>query len=132
MEFAAKEKLPIRFKHYDRGWKWTEFSPERDKVQELKRRSMIMFGALNVIDNTTEVGISNAEYGDFIMSKWSNTLGHTRVICSVTPTGSKFKVVWYQGNLPPAKPEKRVDFFSNIDGVYDEKPRRWNFEQFEL
>lgn len=92
---------------------------------------MIMFGALNVIDNTKEVGIANAKPGDFIMSKWSNTLGHTRVIHSVTPTENKFKVVWYQRNLPPVKPEKREDFFSNIDGVYGEKPRRWNFEQFD-
>jgi hypothetical protein len=38
--------------------------------------------------------------------------------------------VWYQGNLPPVKPEKRTDLFSNIEDVYNKQPRRWNFEQF--
>ncbi|MCX2781255.1 hypothetical protein [Microbulbifer thermotolerans] len=131
VEFAADNKLPIRFKYYDRGWKWSTFDPENDEKIKFKRKAMLMFGALNVIDNTKEIAISDAKSGDFIMSRWSTTLGHTRVIYSVTPEGDKFKVVWYQGSLPPIKPEKKEEYFSRIAGVYKNKPRRWNFDQFE-
>lgn len=91
-----------------------------------------MLGALNIIDNTEPVFIGSAKPGDFIMSKWNSALGHTRIIFSVDyKTKEKdFNIVWYQGNLPPVKPEKRTDLFSKIEGVYDKRPRRWNFEQF--
>lgn len=131
VEFASKENLPIKFKYYDKGWKWIAFNPSHDDVQDFKKRAMLMFGALNVIDNTVGIPIAIARPGDFIMSKWNNTLGHTRVIHSVTPVKDKFKVIWYQGNLPPVKPERREDIFSNIYGVYGHQPRRWNFEQFD-
>lgn len=131
VEFAKKENLPIRFKYYDQTWKWIAFSPERDDAQDFKKRAMIMFGALNVIDNTVKVSINAAKPGDFIMSKWNNSLGHTRVIYSVVPVQNKFKVIWYQGNLPPVKPERKEDFFSNVQSVYEQQPRRWNFGQFE-
>lgn len=131
IEFANKEKLPVRFKYYDKGWQWMEFSPSKDDATEFKKLSMRMLGALNVIDNTVKIPISSAKAGDFIMSKWSSTLGHTRVIYSVTPEKDKHRVVWYQGNLPPVKPEKREDYFSGINGVYEEQPRRWNFDQFD-
>ncbi|TMP86889.1 hypothetical protein CWC05_10450 [Pseudoalteromonas ruthenica] len=130
IEFAAKESLPVRFKYYSGGWKWINFVPSKDDKNEFKLRAMRMLGALNVIDNTSKVTVSAAKPGDFIMSKWSGSLGHTRVIYSVTPEKSKYKVVWYQGNLPPVKPEKKEDYFSNIQGVFEQQPRRWSFEQF--
>lgn len=131
VDFAKKEGLPIRFKYYDKSWRWVAFDPANDDAQEFKKRAMVMFGALNVIDNTKGIPIAAARPGDFIMSKWNNSLGHTRVIHSITPIQNKFKVVWYQGNLPPVKPERKEDFFSNIGSVYGQQPRRWNFEQFE-
>lgn len=130
VEFANKESLPIKFKYYNSGWQWITFSP-KDDAQKFKKQAMDMLGALNVIDNTIKVSIAAAKPGDFIMSKWNNSLGHTRVIHSITPVKNKFIVVWYQGNLPPVIPEKREDFFSNINSVYEQQPRRWNFEQFK-
>ena len=129
IEFAKQEKLPVKFKYYKGGWNWLNYSPQ-DDAQAFKKQAKMMLGALNVIDNTIKVQIQAAKSGDFIMSKWNNNLGHTRVIHSVTPEKNKFKVIWYQGNLPPVRPEKREDLFSNIESVYEEKPRRWNFEQF--
>lgn len=130
VDFAQKEKLPLKFKYYKHGWQWFPFDPEKDDAQKFKQSAMSMFGALNIIDNTKIIQIGFAKPGDFIMSKWSGALGHTRVIYSVTPVENKFKVVWYQGNLPPVKPEQREDYFSNIANVYQQQPRRWNFEQF--
>ncbi len=130
VEFAKKESLPIKFKYYDKGWQWITFLP-KDDAQKFKKYAMNMLGALNVIDNTIKVSIAAAKPGDFIMSKWNNSLGHTRVIYSITPVKNKFKVIWYQGNLPPVRPEKKEDFFSNINSVYEQQPRRWNFEQFK-
>lgn len=130
VEFSAQQKLPIRFKYYQSGWKWLEFDPEHHDPEKFKKNAMTLLGALNVIDNTRKIPIPQAKAGDFIMSKWNNSLGHTRVIHSITPAGNTFKVVWYQGNLPPVKPEKREDVFPNIPSVYEDGPRRWNFDQF--
>ncbi len=130
IEFAKQETLPVKFKYYKDGWHWLNYSPQTDNAQEFKKKAKMMLGALNIIDNTIKVQIQTAKSGDFIMSKWNNRLGHTRVIHSVTPMQNKFKVIWYQGNLPPVRPEKKEDFFSNIQSVHEEKPRRWNFEQF--
>ncbi|WDE10864.1 hypothetical protein [Thalassomonas haliotis] len=130
MEFAKKEKLPIKLKYYANGWQWMKYSPLSDDAEVFKKQAMTMLGALNIIDNSIKVPISISKGGDFIMSKWSGSLGHTRVIHSVTPVKDKYKVVWYQGNLPAVIPEKREDLFSNIQSVFEEQPRRWNFEQF--
>lgn len=130
VDFSKKEKLPIRFKYYSSGWKWINYSPSSDNADDFKTNAMRMLGALNIIDNTKKVPIGASRGGDFIMSRWNNSLGHTRVIHTVTPVKDKYKVVWYQGNLPAVIPEKREEFFSNIQGVFDKQPRRWNFEQF--
>ena len=91
-----------------------------------------MLGALNIIDNTEPVTLGAAKPGDFIMSKWNSDLGHTRIIYAIDYVSREkdYKVVWYQGNLPPVQPEKRTDMFSKIEGVINNRPRRWNFEQF--
>jgi CMP-2-keto-3-deoxyoctulosonic acid synthetase len=75
---------------------------------------MQMLGALNVIDNTRPISIGSAKSGDLIMTKWNPTLGHTRIIHSVRHVAkiNKYEVVWYQGNLPPVKPEMKKDYFS--------------------
>ncbi|MGF1689289.1 hypothetical protein L4C36_21895 [Photobacterium japonica] len=130
IDFANKNNLPVKFKYYADGWKWLNFSSDIDDVVKFKSKAMRMLGALNVIDNTVSVAISSAKSGDLIMSRWSSTLGHTRIIHSIKQEESGYKVVWYQGNLPAVIPEKREALFSNIDGVYASHPRRWNFEQF--
>jgi hypothetical protein len=89
-----------------------------------------MVGALNVIDNTKSLQIADAQPGDLIMMKWNPSLGHTRIIYEIKKDGSKYKVIWYQGNLPPVAPEKREGYFSQIANVCGNRPRRWNFAQF--
>jgi hypothetical protein len=132
VDYAAKESLPVKLKYYNGGWKWLNFDPKTDKASEFKNTAMKMLGALNVIDNTKPIALHLAKPGDLIMSKWSTTLGHTRIIYSTVldkKTGET-SVTWYQGNLPPVVPQKRQENFSSIHGVYGGTPRRWNFEQF--
>lgn len=132
IDFSAKENLAVKLKYYDKGWNWLEFDPKSDDAKKFKTKAMRMLGALNVIDNTKPISIGSAKSGDLIMTRWNPSLGHTRIIYSVKhiPKDNKYEVVWYQGNLPPVKPEKRTDYFSNIGNVYGGMPRRWNFEQF--
>lgn len=131
-DFAGAHSLPIRFKYHSHGWKWKVFNPDNQKTTEFKSESMNLFGALNVIDNTVSIPISKAKSGDLIMTKHSNSLGHTRVIYSVSPDprAGKYFVIWYQGNLPPVVPERKQGDFDSIANVYGQNPRRWNFEQF--
>ena len=132
VDFASKKSLPIKLKYYNKGWKWIKFNPKDDNDKQFKTKAMRMLGALNVIDNTKPIPIGIAKSGDLIMSKWNLSLGHTRIVYSVKhdAKSKKYKVVWFQGNLPPVKPEKKTDYFSNISDVFGGTPRRWNFEQF--
>lgn len=133
IDFAGLRRLPVRLKHYAKGWKWKVFDPEKGNANRFKGDALLMLGALNVIDNTVGVLIEQAKAGDLIMTKWSGTLGHTRIIYGVRLDEKvrKYEVTWYQGNLPPVVPEKRVDYFDNIGNVYGNSPRRWNFAQFD-
>ena len=133
IDFSSKENLPVKLKYYNSGWKWFNFVPGTDDAKKFKTKAMRMLGALNVIDNTKPIPTAMAKSGDLIMSKWNPTLGHTRIIYSVKhiPKDKKYEIVWYQGNLPPVKPERKTDYFSNINNVYGGTPRRWKFEQFE-
>ncbi len=132
IEFASKNKLPIKLKYYQGGWNWFNYNPSVDKAFKYKTNAMRMLGALNVIDNTKPIPLELAKPGDFLMTKWSSALGHTRIIYSIELKADvkDFNVVWYQGNLPPVKPEKKTDMFSKIGDVYGQSPRRWSFEQF--
>lgn len=132
VDFATKRKLPVKLKYYSNGWHWMNFEPGSMDSNKFKKTAMLKLGALNVIDNSKPIPISMAKPGDLIMSKWNPTLGHTRIVYSVKRElkSKKYKVIWYQGNLPPVKPEQKTDYFSAINGVYGKKPRRWNFEQF--
>ena len=132
IDFASKNKLPVKLKYFRGGWKWIVYNPSLDNAVKFRNNAMRMLGALNIIDNTIPIFIGSAEAGDFIMSKWNSALGHTRIIYSIDykTKENDFSIVWYQGNLPPVKPEKRNELFSKIEGVYDKRPRRWNFEQF--
>lgn len=119
--------------YYAGSWGWLEFDPKKSNVKEFKATAMRQLGALNVIDNTKRILIGAENSGDLIMPKWSSTSGYTRIIYSVTLNRKNintFDVVWYQGNLPIVIPQRKTSIFSNISGVYQDQPRRWNFEQF--
>lgn len=132
VDYSAKEGLPVKLKYYNQGWRWLKFDPASDSTKDFKTKAMRMLGSLNVIDNTKPIAVGSAKPGNLIMTKWNPTLGHTRIVYSIkhVPRDNKYEVIWYQGNLPPVKPEKKTDYFSNISNVYDEIPRRWKFEQF--
>ena len=132
VDFASARKLPLKIKYYSSGWKWYTYNPDTDNAIVFKNNTMKMLGALNVIDNTNPVPIGMARPGDLIMSKWDNSRGHTRIIHTIDydPQSKKYTVTWYQGNIPPVKPEGEKEDFFKIKGVYGGTPRRWNFEQF--
>lgn len=133
IDFAKENKLPVKLKYYSGSWNWYVYDSNTDNATKFKDKAMKMLGALNIIDNTKIIPIVMAKPGDLIMTKWSGTLGHTRIIHSVRfdPKIKKYKVDWYQGNLPPVVPEKRTAYFSEIGNVYGNAPRRWNFDQFD-
>lgn len=91
-------------------------------------------GALNVIDNSEAIDASDTKEGDLIMSKWSGSSGHTRIVVSskVVESGKDYSFTFYQGNLPPVVPEKKTQMLSNIDfgELEDKRPRRWKFASF--
>ena len=129
VDFAAKEKLPIKFKYYStKGSKWYTYNPT-DDAKKFKQKAITMLGALNVIDNTKPISLSDAKPGDLIMTKWSSTQGHTRIIYekkivypfykhiiaiifnkTLDPKTGEYEFTWYQGNLPPVVPEVRAGF----------------------
>ena len=136
VEFAAENKLPLRLKYYDKGWKWYTYKPKTDDAKKFRKLAMRMLGARNVIDNTKPISLGAAKPGDLIMSRWTASQGgggHARIIYSISLDSKtkKYTVVWYQGNIPVIVPEKKTDLFSKIDSVYGGSPRRWNFEQFD-
>lgn len=135
LDFARHEKLPVGLRFYT-GKKWDTYTvkPEQKNFASAKTYAKRNFGALNVIDNTVAIDWSDAKAGDLIMSKWSGSLGHTRVIASLTLGKDKKSgnVTFYQGNLPAVVPVKKTQKISDIDfGKLDDKrPRRWNFKKF--
>jgi hypothetical protein len=97
-----------------------------------------ILGALNIIDNTKPIPLAAAGPGDLIMTKHSNSLGHTRVIYSIreVQTGfwfwkqTKTQVTWYQGNLPPVVPQRKEmswDALLSGGNIYGNSSRRWRF-----
>lgn len=134
VDYAGEKSLPVRLRYYkDGAWAWYQLAAGSADSGKFKTLVMTMLGALNVIDNTRAIPTSTAKAGDLIMSKTDRSLGHTRVIYSLKydPKAKDYDVTWYQGNLPIKVPEKKSDFFSKIVNVYDGKPRRWKFSQFD-
>jgi hypothetical protein len=133
VDFAAQSRLPVRLKYYSGSWKWYQFRPDRDSAVKFKNTVLIMLGALNVIDNTKPVTLAEAKPGDMVMTKWSPSLGHTRIIYQTRFDSGRrdYEITWYQGNLPPVVPERRIGYLSEITNVYGGSPRKWNFVQFD-
>jgi hypothetical protein len=134
VDYAIVNRLPLRLRYFAKGkWDWYALAAGSRKGAAFKRNALQMLGALNVIDNTRKIGIESARAGDLIMTRWSPTLGHTRIIDRITldPAAGDYRVVWYQGNLPPVVPQRRTGLFAAISNVYDNAPRRWKFSQFD-
>jgi hypothetical protein len=134
IDYAETHGLHVDLKYYaSKSWNWLRFPDAGLSTDEFKRKAMRMLGALNLIDNTVAIAIGAAKAGDLIMTKWSGSLGHTRIIDSITrdPKTKAYNVVWYQGNLPPVVPERKEADFSAIPSVYGQSPRRWRFAQFD-
>lgn len=133
VDYAAAHSLPVRLRYYkDGAWAWYELAAGSRDASKFKTKVMTMLGALNVIDNTKAIPTATAKPGDLIMSKWSGSSGHTRIIHGLKydAKAKDYQVTWYQGNLPIVVPEKKSGPFSQIAGVYEDKPRRWKFSQF--
>jgi hypothetical protein len=134
VDYATANKLPVRLRYFAKGkWDWYALPAGSRKGASFKRNALLMLGALNVIDNTRKIAIDAARAGDLIMTRWTPTLGHTRIIdrISFDPAAGDYRVVWYQGNLPPVVPQRRTGLFAGISNVYENAPRRWKFSQFD-
>jgi hypothetical protein len=134
VDYAAANRLPVRLRYFAKGkWDWYAMPAGSRKAASFKSNALRMLGALNVIDNTRKVPLASARAGDMIMTRWSSTLGHTRIIDRITfdPAAGDYRVVWYQGNLPPVVPQRRTGLFGAIGNVYENAPRRWKFSQFD-
>ncbi|MGH1342068.1 MAG: hypothetical protein ACRBN8_10980 [Nannocystales bacterium] len=132
LDFCRGERLPIRLRYYSNGgWRTHVVDATVPDFEAAKREVKRNFGALNVIDNTFAIDLAQAKPGDLIMSKWSGTQGHTRIIDSVGSgsTPHNRPVTFYQGNLPPVVPIKKTQAFGAIDfgKLTDKRPRRWSF-----
>ena len=133
-EFAGNKKLSVKLKAWSSDrWEWYNYDPETDDVQKYTRKIMSMMGAVNVIDNSKVIPIGIAKAGDLIMSQWSGSSGHTRIIYELVfdAKTNDYDVIWYQGNLPVVIPQKKTGKFSSIASVFGGSPRRWKFEQFD-
>ena len=134
VDYAVANRLPVRLRYFAKGtWDWYALPAGGRKGAAFKRNALRMLGALNVIDNTRKIAIDSARAGDFIMTRWSPTLGHTRIIDRIAfdQAAGDYRVVWYQGNLPPVVPQRRTGLFAGIANVYENAPRRWRFSQFD-
>ena len=134
VDYATAHKLPLRLKYFAKGkWDWYALPAGSRKGASFKRNALQMLGALNVIDNTRKIAIETARAGDLIMTRWTPSLGHTRIIDRIAfdAAAGDYRVVWYQGNLPPVVPQRRTGLFAGISNVYENAPRRWRFSQFD-
>ena len=111
--FASDNGLPVSLRYYSRGG-WNVYDAQSSQFQTVDQfisTVLANLGALNVIDNTHPINAADLAPGDLMMSKWSATLGHTRVVTEVSGSGDDIVVTWYQGNLPPnSRPDARGNF----------------------
>lgn len=133
MKFAEANGLPLKLKYWAGGG-WSSYDSASDAFSssaQYQTTVLMNLGALNIIDNTVPVTPPNLRAGDFLMTKYNNSLGHTRVVRSTSCECSDPTVTWYQGNLPPVVPERRSGALSSINGGLlpsNQVPRRWDFD----
>ncbi len=134
VEFASQNNLPVNLTYYDNDSKEVksfnaasdEFSNKNEYLETVKTN----LGALNIIDNSKPIKLSEAGGGDLLMSKLSPTMGHTRVIYEnvFDKTSNDYWIVWYKGTLPPTVPVRQEGPFKKIPNIFGNSPRRWRFD----
>jgi hypothetical protein len=137
IRFASQNNLPVNLKYWAKG-KWNYHSAASDdftSASQFETVAMRDLGALNVIDNSSPIGLDQLQPGDLLMTRYHSTMGHTRIVtessCSDSCTDAD--VTWYQGSLPPVVPQRMRGPFSGVNpgtlGM-DQVPRRWNFKDW--
>lgn len=140
VEFAARERLPVRLFYFGkvRGRtkrKWYAYKPG-DDLERTAALLMRQLGAVNVIDNTALIPAADLRPGDMIMTRFQDvdSTGHTRIVVkSIYDEDQRdWLVAWMQGNLPPTIPVEKEEYFRDIPTDRGTpQPRRWRFDQFE-
>jgi hypothetical protein len=135
VDYAVANELPVTLMYWaEGGWKYYTVPADAGNAEPYKDWILDNLGALNVIDNSEAIDASDTKEGDLIMSKWSGSSGHTRIVVSsqVVESGTDYIFTFYQGNLPPVVPEKKTQMLSTIDfgELEDKRPRRWKFASF--
>jgi len=134
LKFAEQNKLPVKLKYWSGGsWKTYDSGSEAfSSASQFQSTVLTNLGALNIIDNTVPVTPLNIRPGDFLMTRYNQSLGHTRIVVAKSCECSNPDVTWYQGNLPPVVPQRRSGTLSDIltqGGTLapNQVPRRWDF-----
>lgn len=141
LTFARDRKLPVRLFDFDgppgNRKRWLIYDPRRDDWNAKRAYLLQQLGAINVIENSDPIALSQARAGDLIMHEnrfGGGYTGHTRLIISTafSEVRQDYLVKRYEGNLPPVVPELKEGWFKDIPDVKGKAPRRWNFGQFGM
>lgn len=139
--FAARKRLPVRLFDFDNPRpnrkRWLTYDPRSDEWPAKRAFLMQQLGAINVIENSRAILMNEVRAGDLIMHEnafGGGYTGHTRVLISARydPRQQDYRIVRYEGTLPPVVPVLKEGWYKDIDQVFGNSPRRWNFGQFVL
>lgn len=137
VEFAARQQLPVRlFDYLSNAKRWFDFIPGTTNKDQYIVTARNELGAVNLIDNTIPVHVSELVGGDLILSELpqEDSTGHTRIVTATRYDRAQddWVIDWVQGTLPPALPAPRSFPFRQMPNPHNVRlqPRRWNFAQF--
>ena len=141
ISFAARKSLPVRLFDFDdpppNRKRWLTYDPRSDAWQAKRAFLLQQLGAINVIENSRAISLAEVRAGDLIMHEnpyGGGYTGHTRVLISARYDAGQrdYRVVRYEGTLPPVVPVLKEGWYKDIDEVFGNSPRRWNFGQFGM
>lgn len=139
--FAASKSLPVRLFDFDNPRpnrkRWLTYDPRTDEWQAKRTFFMQQLGAINVIENSRAISLNEIRAGDLIMHEnpdGDGYTGHTRVLISARYDLRQrdHRIVRFEGTLPPVVPVLKEGWYKDIDEVFGNSPRRWNFGQFGM
>jgi hypothetical protein len=139
--FAAMKKLPIRLFDFDNPppnrKRWLTYDPRIDDWHAKRAFLMQQLGAINVIENSRAISLNDVRAGDLIMHEnpdGGGYTGHTRMLISARydPSQQDYRIVRYEGTLPPVVPVLKKGWYKELEEVFGNSPRRWNFGQFGM
>jgi hypothetical protein len=139
--FAARKNLPVRLFDFDNPppnrKRWLTYDPRSDDLQAKRTFLMQQLGAINLIENSRAISLDDVRAGDLILSEYAEGVGytgHTRVLITARydPRQRDHRILRYEGNLPPVVPVLKDGWYKEIDNVFSNSPRRWNFGQFGM